>query len=134
MQPPLHPKVLTLCISGLLVCLVVYWAQAQTTKKPAPTPTPEKTVTIEDTIARRIGKNQIVLKAEFDAVKQSDQSAAVARKKSVGTTTKPGIEGSFDCSCRGTGTGSCGLVTTGNNLICQSTSGNCGCELTVITK
>jgi hypothetical protein len=133
MKRPLHPKVWTLCLSGLLVCLVVCWAQAQAKKKLTPTPTPEKQITIEDTIERRIGTNQIVLKAGFDAVKQSDQRA-VARKTSVGTTIKPGIEGSFDCSCRGTGTGSCRLFTNSNNIIYQSTSGNCGCELTIITK
>ncbi|MGE0128715.1 MAG: hypothetical protein AB7U82_11605 [Blastocatellales bacterium] len=117
---------------SLLLSLTVFWAQAQTAKKPTPTPTPEKKININDTVLRRDAKNKITLKPEFEAVKQSGNSA-VARKKSVGTKQQPGIGGTFDCSCTKNG-GSCGLVISGNAVFCKSTSGDCGCDLQIVTK
>jgi hypothetical protein len=125
-----HPKTLTLLISGLLVCLVVFWAQAQAKKKPTPTPTPEKKIKIADTILRREGKTKIILKPEFEAVKQSNNNATV-RRFTVGTRQQPGIEGKFSCDCLSS-KGACNLIIQGNSLEC---SGSCdSCLLTVLTR
>ena len=121
-------KVTTLLMSGLLVGLMVCWAQAQTAKKTTPTPTPEKKIKIADTIARREGKNKVVFKSEFEAVKQSDNSAVV-RKKSVGTKTAPGVEGKVRCFCEKGGI--CVLTIKGTDASC---TGNCDCQLSIETK
>src|SRR5262245_9430396 len=127
-----NKKWLALLSLSLLLCPMVFWAQAQPNRKPTPTPTPEKKININDTVLRREGKNKIILKPEFEAVKQSGNTA-VARKKSVGTGKQLGIGGTFDCSCTKDG-GTCGLVIAGNSLTCRSTSGDCGCNLQVVTK
>ena len=130
MKRTIHPKALTLFISGLLVCLLVFWAQAQGQKKPTPTPTPEKKIKIADTILRREGKTKIILKPEFEAVKQSGNSATV-RRFTVGTRQQPGIDGKFSCDCLNS-TGACSVIIQGNRLEC---SGSCdSCLLTVLTR
>lgn len=121
-----NPKILTLVISGLLVCFVAFWVQAQ--KKP--TPTPAKKIKIADTILRREGKNKVILKSGFEAVKQSDNSATV-RRFTAGTKQLPGIEGKFSCDCLSS-KGVCNLIIQGNSLEC---SGSCdSCLLTVLTR
>ena len=127
----LRLNVITILISSLLMSLMVFWAQAQSGGKP--TPTPEKRINIEDTIARRDGKNKVTLKPEFEAAKRSDNSA-VARKKSVGTKIQPGgIGGSFDCSCT-KANGTCKLIIAGNSVTCTAASGDCACDLQIVTK
>ena len=130
MKRTIHPKALTLLISSLLVCLVVFWAQAQDRKKPTPTPTPtpEKKIRIADTIARREGKNKIIFKSEFEAVKQSDNSITV-RRKSVGTKQVPGVEGKIRCFCEKGGI--CLLTISGTTASC---TGNCDCALSIDTQ
>ena len=108
MKRTIHPKALTLLISGLLVCLLVFWAQAQARKKPTPTPTPtpEKKITIEDTVERREGDNKIIFKSEFELVKLSGNTGEV-RKKRAGTTSQPTrvIVGDITCDCTSDGSG-----------------------------
>ena len=108
---------------------MVFWTYAQTTKKPTPTPTPEKKIKIQDTIARREGKNKITFKSEFEAVKQSENSA-VARKKSVGTKLQPGVDGQIKCTCTSTESGICFLTIQGSNASC---TGSCSCALSIVT-
>ena len=114
----------------MLVCFLVFWVQAQTKKKPTPTPTPEQKIKIADTILRREGKTKIILKPEFEAVKQGNNGATV-RRFTVGTKQQPGVEGKFSCDCLGS-KGACSLFIQGNNMEC---SGSCDdCLLTVVVK
>jgi hypothetical protein len=131
MKRTLSRNGITILISSLLMSLLVFGALAQSGGRP--TPTPEKKINIEDTIARRDGKNKVTLKPEFEAAKRSDNSA-VARKKTVGTKQQPGgIGGSFDCSCT-KANGSCKLIIAGNSVSCTAAAGDCGCDLQIITK
>ncbi len=140
MNRTFHPKALTLFISSLLVCLVVFWVQAQARKNstptPTPTPTPEKKIRIEDTILRREGKNKIIFKSDFELAKQSDNSAVV-RKKNVGTKTQPGgVVGQIVCDCVPDGSktnGHCPLHMDGTTATCNPIGG-CSCVLSIETK
>ena len=131
MKRTIHPKSLTLLISGVLLCGVVFWAQAQKKTTQKPTPTPEKKTKIEETILRREGKNKIVLKPEFEAVKQADNSVTV-RRRNANVKAGLGVEGKFRCDCiSGTGSGACSLTANGDIAVCNRTSGNCDCALTI---
>ncbi len=138
MKRNIHPKAVTVLISGLLVCLLVFWAQAQARKKPTPTPTPppEKKIRIEDTVERREGDNKITFKPEFELVRQSGNSAVV-RKRSAGTTSQPTriIVGTVVCKCtrNGSGSGGCELTMDGHTATCIA-SGACSCKLGIVTK
>lgn len=140
MKHTIHPKAVTLLISGLLVCLLVFWAQAQAKKKPTPTPTPtptpEKKIRIEDAVERREGKNKIIFKSEFELAKQSENSA-VLRKKNVGTKTQPGgVVGQVVCDCVPDGSntnGHCPLHMNGTIATCDPIGG-CSCVLSIETK
>lgn len=130
MKRTIHSTVVTLLLSSLVLGGLVFWVQAQN-RKPTPTPTPEKKIKIEETILRREGKNKIVLKPGFEAIKQADNSVVV-RKKSVGTKTGLGVEGKFRCDCTGgTGSGACAISSNGDIAVCNRTSGTCDCALTI---
>lgn len=129
MRHTVHRKVLPTLIGGGFVCLLV---QAQ--KKPTPTPTPEKKISIEETILRREGKNKVVLKPEFEAVKQG--TSVVVRKKGGTIKVKDGtVTGKIVCKCTPDGSGSGGLceltAESGLSVTCVAT-GSCTCELTVV--
>lgn len=126
-----HAKSLTFLISGMLLCSAVFWAQVQAQKKPTPTPTPDKKIRIEETILRREGKNKVVLKPEFETVKQADNSVTV-RRRNVNVKEGLGVEGKFRCDCTGgTGSGACSISSNGDIAVCNRTSGNCDCALTI---
>jgi hypothetical protein len=113
----------------LLLCLLVFWAQAQARKKPTPTPTPEKKIKIADTILRREGKAKVILKPEFEAVKQSNNTATV-RRLTVGTRQTPGVEGKFSCDCVSP-RGACSIALQGTTAECFGCD---ECLLSVVIK
>ncbi len=141
MKRTIHPKALTLLISGVLVCLLVFWAQAQAKKKPTPTPTPTPTpakkLTIEDTVERREGDNKIIFKSEFELVRKSANIAEV-RKKGNGTSSPPipFIVGDVECHCKlipGGKRGGCSMTMSGFTVTCVA-DGDCKCKLSIVTK
>jgi len=150
MKRTIHTTAITLLVSSLLGCLMVFWAQAQTRRtptptptptptrrNPTPTPTPEKKITIEETVLRREGNNKIVFKPEFELVNQS-ATGAVVRKKSAGTDSQPTrvIVGDVVCVCThkpGSGSGACAFKVEGNTATCIE-SGGCTCKLGIKTK
>ncbi|HEX4950773.1 MAG TPA: hypothetical protein VFZ34_29195 [Blastocatellia bacterium] len=134
MKRTFYYNAITLLTGSVLLCLVVFWTQAQaqkkTTPRPTPTPTPEKKIKIADTILRREGKNKIILKPGFEAAKQADNSITV-RRFTAGTKSGLGVEGKFSCDCLGT-KGTCNTFIQGPSLEC---SGSCDeCLLTVVIK
>ena len=137
MKRTFHSKALPLLISGLLVCLLVCWAQAQAKKKPTPTPTPEKKIRMEDAIERREGESKIVFKPQFEVVKRSNNSAVVS-KKSTGTNseTRRVEVGEIQCNCTpipGGGGGGCEFKVDFTTVTCRA-FGGCKCKLELVTK
>jgi hypothetical protein len=134
MKHSTYGKLFSLLLTSLLVCLTVSWAQARTQKKPTPTPTPEKKISIEETILRREGKTTVVLKPEFEAVKQG--TSVVVRKKGGTIKVKEGtVTGKIVCKCTPDGSGErggCDLTADSAFRVTGVATGSCTCELTVV--